>query len=257
MIVLKHVTYCGFTDVGLRRKKNEDAFIIHHGDPDDASVKQKKCLFAVADGIGGHSCGDQASTMACASLKMLFDPSFSGPDARSFARQLEDRIHRIDRKIRNAASKNPQCKHMGTTLSVMVLFENFGVTAHVGDTRIYRLRNGHLSQLTVDHTFVQEMIEEGEIPADAAATHPLRNMLTRAVGTQMPLEQVDTRVLDLAAGDRFLISSDGLHKTVSTDEIAETIKNIEDPKQAGEHLLHLAFASGGKDNITGLVIHIQ
>jgi serine/threonine protein phosphatase PrpC len=256
MKTIKIVQYFGFTDIGLKRKKNEDAYVIHDVVAGDASENKKRRLFAVADGIGGHSCGDQASAMACRELKRLLDESFSGPDAQSYVKQLEDRVHGIDRSIRNAASKDPQCEHMGTTLSVMLMVENFGVTAHVGDSRIYRLRNGRLSQLSSDHTFVQEMIDEGEIPADAAATHPLRNMLTRTVGTQMPLEQVETRVLDLAFGDRFLISSDGLHKMVPADEIAGTIKNVGNPKQAAEQLLQLALANGGKDNITGIIIHI-
>lgn len=256
MKAIRIVKYFGFTDIGRKRKKNEDAYVIHDVAAGDAPENMKRRLFAVADGIGGHSCGDQASAMACRELKGLLVELCSGPDALSCEKQLEDRVHDIDRLIRDAASKDPQCEHMGTTLSVMLMFEGFAVTAHVGDSRIYRLRNGRLSQLTADHTFVQEMIDEGEIRADAAATHPFRNMLTRAVGTQMPLEQVETRVLDLASGDRFLISSDGLHKMVPADEIAATMKNAENPKQAAEQLLQLALANGGKDNITGIIIHI-
>ncbi len=256
MKIIKAVQSFGFTDIGLKRKKNEDAYVICDVIAGDASENKKLRLFAVADGIGGHSCGDQASAMACRELKKFLGKSFSGPDAQSYVKQLEDRIHDIDRFIRNAGSQDPQCEHMGTTLSVLLMVEDFGVTAHVGDSRIYRLRSGSISQLTFDHTLVQEMIDEGEIPAEVAATHPLRNVLTRAVGTQVPLEQVETRVLDLAFGDRFLISSDGLHKMVSTDEIARMMINTGNPKQAAEQLLQSALVNGGEDNITGIIIHI-
>lgn len=256
MKAIKDLRYFGFTDVGLKRKNNEDAFIINDATASGVPEKKGMLLFAVADGIGGHSCGDQASAMACRELNRFFSKSFPGPDLQSYLKQLEDRIHDIDRFIRNAASNDPQCEHMGTTLSAMLMVDDFGITAHVGDTRIYRLRNGRLSQLTCDHTIVQEMIDAGEISADDAETHSLRNVLTRAVGTQEPLEQVETRVLDLAVGDRYLISSDGLHKTVSADEIARTMINIRNPEQARERLLRLALANGGEDNITGIIIYI-
>ena len=256
MKAIKDIRYFGFTDVGLKRKNNEDAYIINDATASDAPEKKGMRLFAVADGIGGHSCGDQASAMACRELKRLFSKSFSGPDAQSYVKQLEDRLHDIDRFIRNAASNDPRCEHMGTTLSAMLMVEDFGITAHVGDTRIYLLRNGRLTQLTCDHTIVQEMIDAGEISSDAAETHSLRNVLTRAVGTQEPLEQVETRVLDLAVGDRYLISSDGLHKMISADEIAATMISIRNPRQAGERLLRLALANGGEGNITGIIIYI-
>ncbi|MFZ3046839.1 MAG: PP2C family serine/threonine-protein phosphatase [Desulfatirhabdiaceae bacterium] len=256
MKAIRVVQYFGFTDIGLKRKKNEDAYIICDVPVGDPPENKKLRLFAVADGIGGHGCGDQASAMACRELKRFLRNSLSGPDAQSYVKQLEDRIHDIDRFIRSAGSKDPECEHMGTTLSALLMVEDFGVTAHVGDSRIYRLRSGRLSQLTTDHTLVQEMIDKGELSAEAAATHPLRNVLTRAVGTQVLLEQVETRVLDLALGDRFLISTDGLHKMISTDEIEETLINMDNPKQAAERLLQLALANGGEDNITGFIIHI-
>jgi len=253
---IKRLNYYGFTHIGLKREKNEDAYIIHDGAPDDASTGAQWWVFAVADGIGGHSCGEQASALACRELKSLFGGPISGSDVKSYVKQLEARVHEIDRCIRDAASKEPLCEHMGTTLSAMLVVADVGITAHVGDSRIYRLRNGRLSQLTSDHTFVQEMIDEGDLAADAATKHPLRNMLTRSVGTQMPLEQVEIRVLDLTVGDRFLISSDGLHKMVPADEIAETLKKIGDPRQAAERLLRAALENGGRDNITGIIIRI-
>ena len=254
--IIKRLNCYGFTHIGLKREKNEDAYIIHDGAPDDGSTGAQWRVFAVADGIGGHSCGEQASALACRELKSLFGGPISGSDVKSYVKQLEARVHEIDRCIRDAASKEPLCEHMGTTLSAMLVVADVGITAHVGDSRIYRLRNGRLSQLTSDHTFVQEMIDEGDLAADAATKHPLRNMLTRSVGTQMPLEQVEIRVLDLAVGDRFLISSDGLHKMVPVDEIAEKLKKIGDPRQAAERLLRAALENGGRDNITGIIIRI-
>ena len=212
-------------------------------------------LFAVADGLGGHSCGEVASNLACGELKRVFDDAEPGADAVWFVRRMSELVHAIDRHILQEADERPDCEDMGTTLSALLMAETFGVIAHVGDSRIYRLRNGGLNQLTSDHTFVQEMIDEGDLSPERAVTHPLRNVLTRAVGSGEPLEKVDTGILDLISGDRFLISSDGLHGMLSKEEIEATLKQHDDPKRSGEELLQKALKGGGKDNITGIIIH--
>ena len=126
----------------------------------------------------------------------------------------------------------------------------------MGDSRIYRLRKNQLEQLTSDHTFVQEMIEEGELTPESAANHPLRNMLTGVLGTREALEKVDTGIVDAAPGDRFLLCSDGLHNMMSARMITATLKSQTDPKKSAEKLLQMALQNGGKDNVTLIVIHI-
>ena len=145
---------------------------------------------------------------------------------------------------------------MGTTLSTIVFADDFAVLAHVGASRIYRFRNGRLNQLTSDNTFVQEMIEEGELSPDEAVNHPLRNMLTRALGTQEPLEEIEIGRLNIAHGDCFLLSSDGLHSLVPVNTIEDILMRQLHPKQTAEELLQAALGNGGKDNITIIVIHI-
>lgn len=247
--------YYAFTDIGLGRSKNEDSFAVCNSGTDGSKPDRETILFAVADGIGGHPCGDIASDLACRQLKRLFDGGVSEFDATGLARRIEKLIFDIDRDIRRKGEGDPGCEHMGTTLSVLLLTQSFGVIAHVGDSRIYRLRNGRLSQLTCDHTFVQEMIEEGELPPELAAAHPLRNVLTRAVGTGEPLEKVDTAILSHGSEDRYLLSSDGLHKMISKKDIAAVINCHGDTERAGKALLGRALQAGGRDNITGIIIH--
>ena len=120
-----------------------------------------------------------------------------------FKRHLEETVLRIDRQICRHGYRVPALADMGTTLSCLIMTARHTIIAHVGDSRIYRLRRGHLTCLTTDHTFVQDMIFEGEVDPTHAAKHPLRHMLTRVVGTQEPLEWVDTRIDPLLCGDRF------------------------------------------------------
>jgi protein phosphatase len=195
--------------------------------------------------------------MACQGLAAVFDEGPAGSEPDHYARRLNDLIFSVDLRIRERALADSSCLDMGTTLSALLIAGNFAVTAHVGDSRIYRLREDRLVQLTTDHNFVQEMIAEGDLAPEAAATHPLRGMLTRAVGTQAPLEEVESRILDAAPGDRFLLCSDGLHAMVSSDEIAATLISGIDPKQAAEGLLDAALRNGGRDNITVITIHLS
>ncbi|MFZ2631430.1 MAG: PP2C family serine/threonine-protein phosphatase [Desulfosalsimonadaceae bacterium] len=248
--------YYSFTDIGLKRTKNEDAYAVYDSAACCSEGAGRMSLFVVADGIGGHSCGEVASNLACKELKLLFDDPGSGSDPGWFVERIEILIHAIDKHIRKEGEENPACEDMGTTLSALLLTEDFGVLAHVGDSRIYRLRNGVLSQLTSDHTFTQEMVEDGDLSPESAAIHPLRSVLTRAVGAGEPLETVDTGILELIPGDCFLISSDGLHDMISKEEIENILKTHADPKHSGNELLQKALKGGGKDNITGIIIHL-
>ncbi|MGW8194908.1 MAG: PP2C family protein-serine/threonine phosphatase [Desulforhopalus sp.] len=252
---LKIIQFYPFTDIGLKRKRNEDAFAVYDAKSLSLPRSRPVLLFSVADGIGGHSCGDRASSMACRELALLFDGSSGEEEPRGLARRLEDMIFTIDRRIRQAGEDDAACEHMGTTFSVLAIEGNVAVTAHVGDSRIYRLHGGRLTLLTTDHTFVQEMVEDGTLSPEDASTHPLRHMLTRAVGTQEPLEAVETRTLYIDTGDRFLLCSDGLHGMVADTEIKKVLTDQLEPESAGRTLLRKALKAGGSDNVTGIVIY--
>lgn len=256
MTELDNIRYFAVSDIGLRRKRNEDAYAIYDAAATMIVRNGRGLLFAVADGLGGHSCGDLASQMACRELKAFLDDAFSGGLPGQVARRLAKLVHLIDLRIKEKAVKDPACEDMATTLSLLAIAKNWTVTAHVGDSRVYRLRKNQLEQLTSDHTFVQEMIEEGELTPESAANHPLRNMLTRVLGTREALEKVDTGIVDAAPGDRFLLCSDGLHNMMSADTIIAIMKSQTDPKKSAEKLLQKALQNGGKDNITIIVIHI-
>jgi serine/threonine protein phosphatase PrpC len=257
MTLLAAIRYFAVSHIGLRRSRNEDSYAIYDSGESGPCADRRGVLFALADGIGGHACGDLASKMACQGLTTIFDNCTAGFEPKMYAQRLEDLIFSVDSRLRQHAVTHSDCTDMGTTLSALLINGNFSVTAHVGDSRIYRLRGNRLTQLTTDHSFVQEMIDEGELAPEAAIKHPLRSVLTRAVGTQESLEEVEIRTEDAALGDRFLLCSDGLHDMVSFEEIAATLKDGIDPRQSAEQLLNAALRNGGRDNVTIISIHLS
>lgn len=215
-------------------------------------------LFAVADGMGGHAGGALASRLACERLADFFADESNGrgrkaPDALS--RRLVEAVLRTDWYIRRYGRLRREFADMGTTLSSLLVTGTHGVIAHVGDSRIYRLRRGRLNRLTVDHTFVQDMIFEGEITPSQALIHPFRHMLTRAVGTEEPLEFVDSRIDKIKTGDRFLLCSDGLTGVLKECIILETLGNMStDAAHTAARLVDKAIQKGARDNVTAIIV---
>jgi PPM family protein phosphatase len=251
MSSVKRIRYFVLTDIGLKRSRNEDAYAVYkHGSG------REGMLFVVADGIGGHACGDLASELACRGMSKFFDGFDEKWSAEESAAQLDELIHSIDVSIRHEGEKDPACEDMGTTLAMLLVTEGFGLAAHVGDSRIYRLRARKLEQITTDHTFVQEMIEEKVLSEEGAARHPLRHVLTRSVGTPERLENVDTSIFEIFPGDRFLLCTDGLHDMLSFREIRTLQLRHIDPQTAAEQLLRKALKSGGRDNVTLIVVDL-
>lgn len=248
------IRYAVKSEMGITRETNEDSYKIELCDRQITALSDDFTLFAVADGMGGHPCGEVASKMACEAL-----PDRLQPREKNSVEELQSYLVKIffsiDEQISLHTRKNPTCLHMGTTLSVMLMFAEKAVIAHVGDTRIYRLRDGILKLLTTDHTFVQEMVDKGVLNAEKAASSPHRNVLTQVVGTDDPLEDVSTQVLDILPDDRFLLSSDGLHDSVAFQDIERIIDKENDPEETTRQLLSLALANGGQDDITLIVIH--
>lgn len=255
MTIIERLEYYAVSHIGLKRSRNEDAHAVY----DSASVvpgSSRAYLFGVADGMGGHPCGDLASSMACKRLKGFFIGWNDRVDAGKSADRLKKLAFSIDAQIRNQAAIDANCEEMGTTLSALLITASYGVTVHVGDSRIYRLRDGPLCKVTMDHTFVQEMIDEGDLSPEAALQHPLRHLLMQVLGTGDPLEKADTGIIDIAGGDRFLLSSDGLHDLVALETIEKTLADCDNPKKAAELLLQAALQRGGRDNVTAIVVHL-
>ena len=234
------------TDTGNLRGQNEDSHIAQQG------------LFAVADGMGGHNAGEVASAMA---IEYLRGVALSGvASAEAFAQVVRD----LNNAIFSAATATTDQRGMGTTLTAAALLDSISETdqpsqiviANVGDSRTYLLRSGELRQLSVDHSYVQELVTEGLLTIDEARTHPRRNIVTRALGIDAQVS-VDTWTIPMFDGDRFMLCSDGLVDEVPLDEITEMMREHTTPQQVAERLVTAAKWHGGRDNITVIVLDVS
>jgi protein phosphatase len=171
-------------------------------------------------------------------------------------RHLTETVLRVDRLVRQRAASRESLNHMGTTLSCLLMADGHSIIAHVGDSRIYRWRRGHLTCLTTDHTFVQEMIFEGEVSPEKADVHPLRHLLTQAVGTVEPLDHVAVRMDRIFDGDRFLLCTDGLHNVLNAGRLAAVMSLDKDAGSIAEDLVAAALCQKTTDNVTALVVRL-
>ncbi len=234
------------TDTGNLRGQNEDAHIAELN------------LFAVADGMGGHNAGEVASAMAIEHLRGV---ALTGvASAEAFAQVIRD----LNGAIYASATSTTDQRGMGTTLTAAALLaptDNVAqpsqmVIANVGDSRTYLLRAGELRQLSVDHSYVQELVTEGLLTVEEAHTHPRRNIVTRALGIDSQVS-VDTWTIPMFDGDRFMLCSDGLVDEVPLDEITELMQEHSAPQQIAERLVTAAKRHGGRDNITVIVVDVK
>jgi protein phosphatase len=243
------------THPGSRKTNQDVAFAKVHPLPE----KGARALFAVADGMGGHPGGAEASRLACELLSYFFVNEMANRKPNSPAlmcRCLSDTLYQIDRQIRLTGRKKPDLMHMGTTLSCLAIMKNHSLIAHVGDCRIYRLRRGFLSCLTIDHTFAQDMISDGAADPANAHEHPMRHMLTRTVGTEETLPWVDSRVDSIKIGDRFLLCSDGLYGVVEKTTIGDLLDVQSCAADIAADLIKESLSNGALDNISAIVIKI-
>lgn len=225
------------TDIGRARERNEDSMLV------------KDRMFAVADGMGGHRGGEVASALSLEGLEAA-EVSADGPLA-----QLVQEVKAANRAVFDRGEKDRELQGMGTTLTAVVVDDETGYLAHVGDSRAYLLREGALQQLTEDHTLVQRLVREGKITAEQAEQHPQRNILTRVLGVDDELEPYEL-TFDLHDGDRILICSDGLTGMLRDHEIQRILESEPDPQRAAEHLVASANQAGGDDNITVIVLDV-
>ena len=229
------------TDIGLLRQTNEDSYVC---------VDSK--FYIVADGMGGHVAGEVASKLVVDTVReFLYQAELAGSiDENS----LMKAISLANQVIFEKAEHNEQYKGMGTTISMVYFIENKCLWAHVGDSRIYIYRNQKLSQITEDHSLVWNLVASGSITEEEAASHPQRNMLTRAVGVDADVE-VDTGQLEIYKDDVFLLCSDGLTNMVDNEKIKEIIYAPAFDGVAGK-LIDAALHAGGADNITAIIIKV-
>ena len=210
-------------------------------------------LFVVADGMGGHAGGDVASALAVQHLFPI-DREFADVDE---AREVLFRgILEAGEELTRAVEEHPELTGMGTTVSAMIRVKDQMVIAHIGDSRIYRLREGVLEQITTDHTFVQRLVDSGRITPEEAAVHPRRSVLMRVLGDVDAKPDIDTHVLDTQPGDRWLLCSDGLSGYVPERDIAETLLTVDDVELACHKLITQSLSEGAPDNVTVVVVRV-
>jgi protein phosphatase len=233
------------TDVGPVRQQNEDAY--YALGPEDG-LPAGEYLFMVADGMGGHVGGREASALAVESVSEVFLSSDAEPEQR-LRRAIEQANGRVWDRARDGGATT-----MGTTCTVLHFQDGKAYLGHVGDSRAYRLDRGRVKQLTRDHTLVEELRRNGALTDDEAKVHPRRNALTRALGIAPDVE-ADIRSLGpLRRGDRFLLCSDGL-APVPLAEIAEVLGR-DDPEEACRYLVARAAEKGSTDNATALAVFV-
>ena len=229
--------------VGMVRAINEDACL----------ALPERGLWAVADGMGGHEAGDVASQMVIETLQQIKPPT-NWPD---FLEAVRECLRDVNRRLREESAQRYQHRTIGSTVVVLIAYEAQCACLWVGDSRIYRLRDGQLRQLTRDHSHVQELVDQGLIAPENAHRHPLANVITRAVGSADEL-QIDEVVHPLQAGDLFLLCSDGLNKTVGDEEIARLLAHSDhNCQEAVKAFIHLALMRDANDNVTTVVVNID
>src|SRR6478752_358791 len=231
--------YAARSDVGRIRAKNDDsAYVGRH-------------LAVVADGMGGHAGGDVASAATVLDMIHLDHDDYDG-DAGTV---LADEIQTANSLLSELVHINPKLAGMGTTVTALLLAEGKLHFAHIGDSRAYRLRAGEFEQVSVDHTFVQRLIDEGRLRPEEAETHPHKNVLMRVLGDVDASPELDLDTLEVQAGERWLLCSDGLNY-VAGHVVERTVRETKDLGECAELLIELTLEAGAPDNVTVVVLDI-
>jgi protein phosphatase len=261
----------GMSHRGQVRPHNEDAFLIAElakamrvvqssvagGDTHYGSERGR--LFMVADGMGGHQAGQQASRLAVRTiewsvlntLKWFFH--LQGPEEKNVLTEFQAALRQADQALFEEANRHPELHGMGTTVTMAYCLDTELFIVHVGDSRAYLLRGGRLHRLTRDHTLIAELVRRGVLEPEEAAHHPYRHVITNCVGGTEPGVSVEAHKLDLALGDVLLLCSDGLTEMVDDGTVRAVLTEEAEPRAACERLVARANEAGGKDNITVIV----
>jgi len=248
-------SYVAQTDVGLKRKENEDSYLVDEGN----------CLFIVADGMGGHAAGDLASRIAVESIcdYLRNDSSPANPETAAYgvspelsdtANMMTNAVHIANDKIRQVATRNEQVAGMGTTVVCAKLEGTVATLANVGDSRIYLFRQSGYRQISEDHSWVNEQLQKKLITPEDARVHPWRNVITRALGSREMVD-VDIFVERVRSGDQLLLCTDGLSSMIDDITLFEIITDQSaTQEEKSERLIEEAKKAGGSDNITQILI---
>ena len=230
----------GKTDVGKARKLNEDSMLIR---PDVG-------MWAVADGMGGHEAGDVASQMVVSTLNEIQ----LGSSLEKYINDIEDALVNVNKKLIEIAHQGEKPTTCGSTVVVMLAYEKYCAFLWAGDSRLYRIRDNKIIQLTTDHSQVQLYVEQGLISQEEAESHPHANMITRAVGATEDFV-LDVDMQEMEKGDRYLLCSDGLTKHIPDLDFEKMLAKGDVEKKCSE-LIDLTLARGAKDNVTAILVDI-
>jgi PPM family protein phosphatase len=261
----------GLSHIGCVRKTNEDQFLvadlaktmrIRHTSLPEPKVQfgnERGHLFLVADGMGGHAAGEYASAMAVTAIeqftlntfKWFFHPG--GADAQRVLAQFQTALREAEKQIFEVTQEHPDLRGMGTTVTMAYHLDGQLCIVHAGDSRAYMFEEGELRQITEDHTLAADLVRKGALKPDDVARHRLRNLITNVVGGNEALHFVESHALQLRAGDRLLLCSDGLTEMLSNGVIAATLRDESDPEAACRSLVAQANEAGGRDNITVVI----
>lgn len=235
------------TDIGMVRKMNQDAYYIS-----EENDNYKLCI--LADGMGGYTGGEIASRLACISAATYIKEHFNNDKQytkEEIMQIIKEAMEHSNKTVFEKSKEEKELEQMGTTLEVCLIYNNRAHIGHIGDSRIYRIRQNIMRKITVDHSYVQKLVKDGTITKEEAIHHPKKNMLMKALGCEEQIEP-DIMVKGFNPNDKILMCSDGLTNMISEQEIYNIIEeNIEN---ATENLINKAKELGGYDNITVIII---
>lgn len=242
----------GKTDIGLVRKVNEDSFLC-----EKLEGIEDTYLYIVADGMGGHNAGEVASSMAVREIAFHIKDNIEilKHEGREILELIRNSMLYANDKVYKTSIVKSNCLGMGTTLSMVVIKDGITYIGHVGDSRIYLIRDNQIVKLTEDHSLVAELIKAGSIKPEEANSHPQKNVITRALGTEYNLDP-DVCQESIQSGDIILICTDGLSNAVDEEDMVYTLANNSDLDEACRLLIDKAKENGGFDNITVVVIQM-
>ncbi|MBE7091567.1 MAG: Stp1/IreP family PP2C-type Ser/Thr phosphatase [Clostridiales bacterium] len=236
--------YFGLSNKGKVRGNNEDFFHIPQNDDD---IK----MFIVADGMGGENAGEVASCLAVSSIALHIKENYNSID--DIPLLLRQALNSANKTVYETAKTDINYKKMGTTVVCAIIKDGLCYVANVGDSRCYIVNENNLQQISIDHSFVQEMVDKGLLSYDEAKNHPNKNLITRAIGVER-FVLIDVFSKPFKKGDKLLLASDGLTGMVDYENISSIINNSETCEDAVKNLIDSANEAGGKDNITAVLI---
>ncbi|MDR6997952.1 Stp1/IreP family PP2C-type Ser/Thr phosphatase [Neobacillus niacini] len=234
------------TDQGRVRQNNEDNGGIFQN-------KDGHFLAIVADGMGGHLAGDIASEMTVQHLKDLWEQADGLVTADQAEEWLKTHINQVNMLLFEHSKNNPECEGMGTTIEAIIATNRFTTVAHVGDSRSYILNESGFQQLTEDHTLVNELVRSGQISKEDAEHHPRKNVILRALGTELEIK-IDIKTIMFEEGDFLLLCSDGLSNKVREEEMVQILQNQDNLEEKAKTFIKIANENGGEDNITLIIL---